>query len=1338
MRKSIFVQLLPAFFALFFVCVAANVTANGSIRVQANASASVPPSSPAAAHSETPDSETQHSEARFLSDPLPEVLRDELDYTFSRLSAAPVAPYYIDFRVTDTRQCKIGASLGVLFADTDSRERIFEPHIRVGTPAFDNFHNGTAQDDYRGSKILLPLDYGDRIENPTAHHDPNAEASDLDKKTIDPQAPDPHAAEASDPHAAVRQTIWREVERDYRRSVASLENARAADRVNAAREDSAPDWSPAPVENHYEVPFTAAEIAFDRADARRRVKAYSAAFLSSPDILTGTATIEQTVGRKYFVSSEGGSVVHNSRSCRLIINASVRTDDGMDLPLSASWFAFSPDGLPSDQTVLTEVRRMVETLTAMASAPVVDPYTGPAILSGEAAGVFFHEIFGHRVEGQRMKSDADGQTFKKMVGQQVLPRGFGVYDDPTLRSYGAEDLHGHYLYDDQGVRARRVDIVEDGVLKEFLMTRTPIDAFASSNGHARAAADRTPVSRQSNLVVESSRPLSDEQLRKALVREAKARGKEFGLFFKKVTGGFTQTGRYTAGSFNVTPLEVYKIYVDGRPDELVRGVDLIGTPLSMFAGIIAAGGDGDEDRRGDGDKFDRATFGGIGIFTGVCGAESGAVAVTAVSPALLVGEVEVQRKAKTAETPPLLPRPDVAPDTDEASGLGEPETTIAQRGLGDHQSLDGLEVADARSCTDDREADDDATIFAAMRSELARNMVRLRPSRHDAVETDGNEVPVVAARAIAESSPFHISLLYSDLRAISVRATLGKVTYSRLEPTRTIGTRVLLGDGRVTSDMSYGGAYNLRPAAIETDRDQIRREVWLSVDHAYKRAAADLARKLAIRRQTVRTPEEETLPDLTPMPIIPPASDRATEHATEQDREQEREEERLEEVARHLSAILTDFPSLYGSQVGVTVYDRTDRTLSAERTGMADTMGSGGAEAGFETTAMKQSAGFETTAVAPASFEETATEQSMRFVAISVSASVRTPEGGEFSDGREFFIPCDPSTPAPNQSSNPQEPPCVITDSVEKELEAWVGDFARELEAWAAAPAIDDFYIGPVLFVDRGAFELFDGNLLAGDGSALLAKRRPETQTSPPSPRRLEVRLGKRVLDRRLSIVNHSSMRRWCDPDSATNSTSTRNFPDAAGIPLMGYYRIDADGVMPPDSTMLVEDGMLRLLLGGRIPTPGHSASTGSNRFSVDMQPYIAPGTLEIRTKGGTTMEGLRADLLRLASEDGLDHAYVVERAAGMVDRVWRIEVSTGEQTLVRGARVVIPTLGALRRVAGVSSERTARNYLAGRVPASMIHPSGVLMEDVEIGVGESVGEKPLPTVNPLMREWAR
>lgn len=171
-----------------------------------------------------------------------------------------------------------------------------------------------------------------------------------------------------------------------------------------------------------------------------------------------------------------------------------------------------------------------------------------------------------------MKSESDGQTFKKMAGQLVLPEHMQVFDDPALKRYANTDLNGFYTYDDQGEKAHRVEVVVDGRLNDFLMTGTPIDNHPSSNGHARGESGFDPVSRQSNLLIETKDSKSSQELRDLLLEEVKKQGKEYGYFFQEVTGGLILTGKNGINSFNVTPIEVYRMYADGHPDQLVRGL----------------------------------------------------------------------------------------------------------------------------------------------------------------------------------------------------------------------------------------------------------------------------------------------------------------------------------------------------------------------------------------------------------------------------------------------------------------------------------------------------------------------------------------------------------------------------------------------------------------------------------------------------------------------------------------------------------------------------------------------------------------------------------------------
>jgi predicted Zn-dependent protease len=262
---------------------------------------------------------------------------------------------------------------------------------------------------------------------------------------------------------------------------------------------------------------------------------------------------------------------------------------------------------------------------------MTEPYNGPAILSGRASAVFFHEVLGHRLEGQRQRGDEEGQTFTKEIGKDILPSFLSVADDPTRTTFDKTWLSGSYTYDDEGQKAQRVELIQDGVLKTFLMSRLPIASFSESNGHGRAQTGRMPTGRQGNLIVTSTKSIPD---------------KPYGLYFEDISSGFAVTQRSSPQAFQVIPLVVYRVYVDGRPDELVRGVSIVGTPLAAMKRIVATD-----------DKPE--------VFNGECGAESGTVPVSAVAPAMLVSEIETQRQPQGIERPPILPIPS-APAAKEA------------------------------------------------------------------------------------------------------------------------------------------------------------------------------------------------------------------------------------------------------------------------------------------------------------------------------------------------------------------------------------------------------------------------------------------------------------------------------------------------------------------------------------------------------------------------------------------------------------------------------------------------------------------------------------------------
>jgi len=532
-----------------------------------------------------------------------QALKSELSREQATLASQPVPPYYISYNVGDEDRVSMTASYGSMTKSDSSRRRMLLVDLRVGDYALDNTHQIRASNDMfaRGGARMIPY------EN-------NAQSLKL--------------------------ALWRETDQSFKSATERLQQVRTNRTIKVAEEDTSGDFSKADASNHYyEAPVSMTTYFTNREEWESRLRKYSALFVGQPNIFEAKANLEASIVRKYFVSTEGGEIASNQLYVRVMVMATAKADDGMELPLYKTYFAYKPSDLPSDSTIVRDIREMIATLNQMRSAPIVDPYAGPAILSGGASGVFFHEIFGHRVEGHRQKNEAEGQTFKKKIGQKILPDFIDVYFDPNQKKYRNDDLLGYYQYDDEGVKGQRVDVVKDGVLKSFLMTRSPIEGFDHSNGHARAMPGKRPVARQSNLVVVAKKTVPVDSMRDLLIAECKRQNKPYGLWFKQVEGGFTLTGRTIPNAFNVLPVLVYRIYADGRPDELVRGVDLIGTPLATFERIVAAGNDGE-------------------TFNGICGAESGWVPVSASSPSLLVREIEVQKKQKSQERLPILPAPD--------------------------------------------------------------------------------------------------------------------------------------------------------------------------------------------------------------------------------------------------------------------------------------------------------------------------------------------------------------------------------------------------------------------------------------------------------------------------------------------------------------------------------------------------------------------------------------------------------------------------------------------------------------------------------------------------------
>ncbi len=529
-----------------------------------------------------------------------EAMKTELNRSLRTLGRLPTPPYFLSYEITETHSIGVGGSFGKINRSDENRRRLLDIDLRVGDYTLDNTHP------FRGGFPSFAFFDGFSTAEIPIENNPDA----------------------------IRAALWYNTDAKYKRALEQLTKVKTNVQVKVEAEDKSADLSREPPEKSFQ---GTAPVIVDRRAWEEKIRKYTAPFAQYGNIYEAHATLSVNGETRWYVNSEGSEVQTSQAYYRLFISAFTKADDGMELPRYESFLAFAPEGLPNDEKVLVAVGKMIKDLQALRTAPLVEPYTGPAILSGRASGVFFHEVFGHRIEGHRQKDENEAQTFKKMVGQKVLPDVFSVYFDPTLRRLGNTDLVGSYEFDNQGVKARRVAAIENGVFKNFLMSRAPIEGFSHSNGHGRKQPGLAPVARQSNLIVEVSQPVSRVELKKRLLDQVKEQNKPFGLYFEDIEGGFTLTGRIIPNAFNVLPIMVYRIYPDGR-EELVRGVDFIGTPLTAFSKIVA----GDNE---------------IGVFDGVCGAESGLVPVSAASPGVLIFQVEVQKKQKSQERPPILPPP---------------------------------------------------------------------------------------------------------------------------------------------------------------------------------------------------------------------------------------------------------------------------------------------------------------------------------------------------------------------------------------------------------------------------------------------------------------------------------------------------------------------------------------------------------------------------------------------------------------------------------------------------------------------------------------------------------
>ncbi|HET9053940.1 MAG TPA: metallopeptidase TldD-related protein, partial [Cyclobacteriaceae bacterium] len=384
------------------------------------------------------------------------IIAAELEREVKEFKKAPLPPYYIAYRVTDSQNGGIVSSFGSLIHSSTSRSRYLSTEVRVGDYSFDNSH--PQEDPYGGFNTYG----GGRSVQLTRENKP----------------------------AAIQVAVWEQTQNAYRQALSEYKNAK--NKRDSTAKNPVPDFSKENVTVYIEPEPAALGTIFNESEWKERIKKISAPFLTNPHIIDGEASMRVEVERKYFISSEGARIAQNRTYVFLYVSGSIRAEDGDVIPLHKSYYALTPAALPADDVLLADVNKMITQLEKLRVAPLAEPYTGPAILYSHAAGVFFHEIFGHRVEGHRFKDQSDGQTFQGKILEQVLPKTMSITFDPTRSHIQEQALNGYYRFDDEGIEAQKVKVVDKGVLKTFLMSRSPIPGFEKSNGHARTDGGSSP------------------------------------------------------------------------------------------------------------------------------------------------------------------------------------------------------------------------------------------------------------------------------------------------------------------------------------------------------------------------------------------------------------------------------------------------------------------------------------------------------------------------------------------------------------------------------------------------------------------------------------------------------------------------------------------------------------------------------------------------------------------------------------------------------------------------------------------------------------------------------
>jgi predicted Zn-dependent protease len=553
-------------------------------------------------------------------------MRDELQRSMTLQFNSLEKPYYLEYLMEDGHRLQISAMMDGIVSVEQNDFRIPRVHIRVGSPQFDNTNYVGSRAGYSGrSGASFPLD---------------------------------------NDYGTLRRGFWLATDQAYKSALEAISRKRAALK-NVSVTEELPDFSSA---KQVKLVTEFKPVKIDPQPWVARVKALSTAFLKFPGLRVSAVEYSASDGARWMVSSEGGELHLRQQESELRIQTSAQSKDGMTMRDAVIFDSLGVDGLPSQAELLRVVEDLGATVTAMASAPLADDYSGPVLFEGVAAPQIIAELLGRNLALSRKPVSDPGSggggalasELEGRMGSRILPESFTVVDDPTLKDWKGHRLFGTTEVDEEGIEPKPLTMIDKGVLKGFLLTREPVRRFPATNGRARLqGAYGNTVAGITNLIVQSRETVGHAELKAKLIDMLKQRDKPFGIIVRKMDFPSTASGaeirRLMSGAARSggarpvsLPLRIYRVYQDGR-EEIVRGLRFRAFNVRSLKDIAAVGDDANVfNYQENGQPFALVGAGGETAETSV------------VAPSLLIDDLELVRIEDEQPKLPIVPAPELS------------------------------------------------------------------------------------------------------------------------------------------------------------------------------------------------------------------------------------------------------------------------------------------------------------------------------------------------------------------------------------------------------------------------------------------------------------------------------------------------------------------------------------------------------------------------------------------------------------------------------------------------------------------------------------------------------